>query len=274
MLRVKDLGKTLPNGKILLRGVSLEVEAGEFVGVLGPSGAGKSLTLRCILGLTRPSSGSVEFDAPDGSTYSMGEMKGKDLRQARRHIGAIFQGLNLVRQLTVLENVMIGRLGSIHPLRSWLYGFTDQEAAEAFEALKEVKMEAFAGRKANTLSGGEMQRVAIARAVFQTPAFFLADEPISNLDPKNAKSIMKILAKLAKRAPVLGVFHQPDYTMKYCDRVIAIRDGKVVYDGEPRLKNSQLAEIYGDELSEIEGVAKREQASPGIYPPEVASASR
>lgn len=257
MLRVKNITKKLPNGKVLLGGVSLEVKQGEFVGVLGPSGAGKSLTLRCILGLTQASSGTVEFDAPDGCSYNIVGLRQSELRRARRHIGVIFQGLNLVQQLSVLENVMIGKLGCIHPIRSWLYGFTDTEAKEALEALKEVGMESFAGRRAHSLSGGEMQRVAIARAIFQKPAFYLADEPISNLDPKNAKVIMKILARLAKTTPVLGVFHQPDTTCKYCDRIVAIKDGVVAYDGDTKITPQQFAEIYGDELSDLEQAASQ-----------------
>lgn len=262
MLRVKNITKKLPDGKVLLAGVSLEVKQGEFVGVLGPSGAGKSLTLRCILGLTQASSGTVEFDGPDGCCYDIVGLRQSELRRARRHIGVIFQGLNLVQQLTVLENVMIGKLGCIHPLRSWLYGFTDTEAREALEALKEVGMESFAGRRAHSLSGGEMQRVAIARAIFQKPAFYLADEPISNLDPKNAKSIMKILARLAKKTPVLGVFHQPDTSCKYCDRIVAIKDGTVAYDGDTRISPQQFADIYGDELSELEPATARDSREP------------
>lgn len=260
MLRVSNIGKTLPDGKALLKDISLEVRDKEFVGILGASGAGKSLSLRCILGLTKATTGCVEFDAPDGKTYSICAMKNTQLRRARRHIGVIFQGLNLVRQLTVLENVMIGRLGSIHPLRSWLYGFTDEEARQAYEALKEVNMEEYAARRAHTLSGGEMQRVAIARAIFQKPAFYLADEPVSNLDPKNAKAIMKILAGLSKRTSVLGVFHQPELTAKYCDRVIAIKDGCVVYDGDPKIGAKKLAEIYGDELGELRDPSETKSA--------------
>lgn len=256
MLRVRELKKVLPSGKVLLDGVNMKVDKGEFVGVLGPSGAGKSLTLRCILGLTRMSSGRVEFEAPDGVSYAIGSLNSRQLRKARRHIGVIFQGLNLVQQLTALENVMIGRLGCISPLRSWLYGFTDTEAVQAYEALKEVGMESYAGRRVHTLSGGEAQRVAIARAIFQKPAFYLADEPISNLDPKNAKAIMKILARLAKDTPVLGVFHQPEMTFKYCDRIVAIKDGKVAYEGSSKLSATELAGIYGEELSEIDDNAE------------------
>lgn len=263
MLRVENLCKTLPDGRKLLEGISFKVERGEFVGVLGASGAGKSLTLRCVLGLTKASSGVVEFDSPNGDCHRITDLKQSKLRSVRRHIGVIFQGLNLVQQLTVIENVMIGRLGSISPVRSWLYGFKDSEAEEALEALKEVKMGGFADRSAYSLSGGEMQRVAIARAIFQTPALYLADEPISSLDPKNSKSIMKILKRLADRTPVLGVFHQPELVSKYCTRIIAIKDGKVAYDGEPKLSSSDISTIYGEEAHEFDLADNDPEGLPG-----------
>lgn len=251
MLEVANLKKILPNGKELLKGVTFKIQKGEFVGVLGPSGAGKSLTLRCILGLTRAEKGTVRFRCPDGSCCNLDQAKGKEARNARRHVGVIFQGFNLVHRLSVLENVMVGRLGAISPLRSLIYGFTDKEAEEALKVLSKVGMQGFASRRAGSLSGGEKQRVAIARAMFQRPSIYLADEPISSLDPKNAKAIMKLLLPLAKETPVLGVFHQPEITRKYCTRVVAIRGGEVVYDGKPDLTESDLAEVYGDELDEV-----------------------
>src|SRR5215469_9949992 len=124
---------------------------------------------------------------------------------------------------------MIGRLGRINPLRSWLYGFTDREAADAMEALGRVGLADFAGRITGSLSGGEMQRVAIARAIFQRPLFYLADEPIAALDPKNTETIMRLLEPLARENPILGAFHQPGIVAQYCTRVIALRKGRIVY---------------------------------------------
>ena len=252
MLHVENLTKALPNGRVLLDHVSFTVNSGEFVGILGASGAGKSLTLRCILGLTRPDSGRVVMTTRGGEEVSLTEISGRRMREARRRMGVIFQGFNLVRRLRVLDNVMIGRLGGIPSWRSWLYGFTDAEAAEALEALRRVKLESHAERITGTLSGGEMQRVAIARAMFQKPAIFLADEPIASLDPSNSLAIMKLLQPLAHETPVLGVFHQPEMTARFCSRVIAIRHGRVVYDGEPNLSQSQLETIYGDELMQVQ----------------------
>jgi len=248
MLEVKDLSKRLPNGNAILRDLNFRIHKGEFVALLGASGAGKSMTMRAIVGLTSVSGGKVVFSGETGKTYTTTTASGKELRRARRNIGVIFQGCNLVRRLPVLDNVMIGRLGRIHPLRSWLYGFTDQEASEAMQALDRVGMASFASRMTGSLSGGEMQRVAIARAIFQKPLFYLADEPIASLDPKNAESIMQLLQPLAQESPILGAFHQPDMVMRYCTRVIAIRKGSVIYDGAPNLSRSQLAEIYGGNL--------------------------
>jgi phosphonate transport system ATP-binding protein len=251
MLHVDRLTKSLPDGRVLLNGISFTVSRGEFVGILGASGAGKSLTLRCILGLTKADAGSARLVEPDGRSFELTSCTGRNQREARRRMGVIFQGFNLVKRLRVLDNVMIGRLAQIHPLRSWLYGFTDVEAEEAVQALRQVKMESYADRVTGSLSGGEMQRVAIARAIFQRPSLFLADEPIAALDPSNSLAIMKLLQPLSRTTPVLGVFHQPEMTARFCTRVIAIKRGAVVYDGAPGLSHAELEEIYGDELMQV-----------------------
>lgn len=258
MLQVQNLTKRLPDGRALLKGVSFRVDKGEFVAILGASGAGKSLTMRAIVGLTSVSEGEVVFTGETGKVYRTTSIGGKELRRARRNIGVIFQGCNLVRRLSVLDNVMIGRLGRIHPLRSWLYGFTDREAMEATEALDRVRMADFAARLAGSLSGGEMQRVAIARAIFQKPLFYLADEPIASLDPKNAETIMQLLQPLSREQPILGAFHQPELVMRYCTRVIAIQKGAIVYDGSPQLSSAQLAWIYGDEMFQLAAAGRTE----------------
>ncbi len=260
-LTVDGIIKVLPNGKKLLDGVSFEVGPGEFVAILGPSGAGKSLTLRSLLGLLQPSGGKVIWRTPEGRIYDTSIMNPASLRELRRSLGTIFQGLNLVKQLTVLENVMMGRLGFMTPLRSWVLGFNDRQAAAAWEALRQVGVEEHAARRVGELSGGEMQRVAIARAIYQDPWFFLADEPVSSLDPRNASGIMRLLAPLAKQSPVLGVFHQPVLAAGYCTRFIGIREGRVVYDGPPDTGDAVLARIYGNELDDIKREAAREAES-------------
>ncbi|NJK97551.1 MAG: ATP-binding cassette domain-containing protein [Bacteroidales bacterium] len=226
MLHVHEITKQLPNGKQLLKGISFSVSKGEFVGILGPSGAGKTLTMKCLNGLLKPTTGSVKINLPNQNIVDLANINRKDLKFIRQHIGVIFQGFNLVKRLTALENVMIGKLGQINVFRSLFYGFTDHEAELAMETLKKVKMDGLAHRKVESMSGGEMQRVAIARAMYQDPIMILADEPIANLDPSNARSIMKLLKPLSENMPVIGVFHQPDIIMEYCTRVIAIKDGK------------------------------------------------
>jgi phosphonate transport system ATP-binding protein len=252
MIEVKNLTKTLPNGRKLLDGISFKVKKGEFVGILGPSGAGKTLTLRCLNGLLKPDSGSVIVEDENGGKHDICKIRKRELRQVRQRIGVIFQGYHLVKRLSVLENVMIGKLGQIGTFRSLFYGFTDQEAEDALKALEQVKIADKAQSRTGSLSGGEMQRVAIARAIFQSPTLLLADEPISNLDPSNAKTIMKLIRPLSVNIPVVGVFHQPEMTAKYCSRVIAIKEGKVIYDGEPKLSNKKLEEIYGEELEQLD----------------------
>jgi len=246
MLEVRNLVKRLRDGRALLDGLNFGIGRGEFVALVGASGAGKSLTMRAIVGLTSVSEGEVVFTGETGREYRTTAASPKELRRARRNIGFIFQGCNLVRRLCVLENVMIGRLGRIHPLRSWLYGFTDQEAREAMEALDRVGMADFAARVTGSLSGGEMQRVAIARAIFQRPLFYLADEPIAALDPKNTEIIMRLLRPLARENPILGAFHQPEAVARYCTRAIALRKGRIIYDGAPQLSPEQIGAIYAD----------------------------
>lgn len=260
MLSVRGLKKVLPNGRVLLDGVSFEVGRGEFVGILGASGAGKTLTIRSIIGLSPLQGGEASIEDQDGNSVVITHARGRALRRARAQIGLIFQGLQLVKQLTVLENVMIGRLGSINPWRSWLYGFTDTEAREAVQALDRVQLVDFADRITASLSGGEMQRVAIARAIFQSPKLYLADEPISSLDPKNGEIVMRLLQGLARESLVVGAFHQPEMTRRFCTRVIGMQGGRVIYDGAPHLTSAQLRDLYGAELSSIQ---QAEQAAIG-----------
>ena len=245
MLSVSNVAVTLPNGRRLVEQINFKVARGEFVAILGSSGAGKSVTLRCIVGLIQPSQGEITLDDGCGKVYRTTNVSSRQLRAARRHIGLIFQGSNLVKRLTVLENVMLGRLGHIHPLRSCLLGFKDSEARDALEALDRVGMAHCAARLAGSLSGGEMQRVSIARAIYQRPLVYLADEPISSLDPMNAEAIMSILQPLAKETPVIGAFHQPGMVAKYCTRAIAVRAGRIVFDGSPRISPQHLESIYG-----------------------------
>jgi len=154
MLEVSNLTKVLPNGRKVLDGISFKVKKGEFVGILGPSGAGKSLTMRCLNGLLKPDSGSVVLTDDQGVSSDICQIKKRELRKVRQKIGVIFQGYHLVKRASVLENVMIGRLGQITTFRSLFYGFTDKEAEEAVKALEQVKMSHMAGVTTSGLSGG------------------------------------------------------------------------------------------------------------------------
>jgi phosphonate transport system ATP-binding protein len=260
VLEARDLRKSLPNGRILLKNIAFNVGRGELVGILGPSGAGKSLTMRCLLGLINPDAGEVTLQTSQ-RRFCITSARGKELRMARREMGVIFQGLHLVQRLTVLENVMIGRLGSVNPLRCWVYGFKDSEAQAAMQVLDRMQMTDMAGRLTSSLSGGELQRVAIARAMFQEPSMFLADEPISSLDPKTAERIMSLLKTLSNNTPVLCSLHQPEMARAYCTRVIGIRSGEIVYQGSPRIPSSVLRDIYGAEAGQMQFTAGWEDSA-------------
>jgi len=244
LITVKGLSKKLPDGTLLLKDINFQVEKGEFVALFGESGVGKTVLLRCVNGLTVPDNGEVVING-DGNPQRINGKKGKELRRIRRRIGMIFQGSNLVKRLSVLENVMTGRLGWISPARSLLYGFTDKEVDRALEALAKVGVKHLAFRRAETLSGGEMQRVAIARAILQEPYLLLADEPVASLDPKNAEVVLDYLKPLTEQMAIIGVFHHLDIVRKYCTRAIGIKDGVVAYDGKPDVSPEVLSAVYG-----------------------------
>jgi phosphonate transport system ATP-binding protein len=244
MLTIQNISKRLPDGRLLLKDISFKVERKEFVGILGASGVGKTVLLRCLNGLTTPDSGEVVVNG-DGDPKKINGCRGREIRKIRQRIGVIFQGFNLVKRISVIENVMTGRLGRIHPLRSLFYGFSDEESEMALNALEKVGIKHLVKRKVETLSGGEMQRVAIARALVQEPYLLLADEPVANLDPLNAEVVMDCLKPLTEEMTIVGVFHQPEIVRKYCTRAIGIKDGLMVYDGSPDISISDMKNIYG-----------------------------
>jgi phosphonate transport system ATP-binding protein len=251
MIKAEGITKKLKSGKLLLNNISFEVRKGEFVGILGASGAGKTLTLKSLIGLMELTAGAVWVEQENNQHINIYKTSARALKKLRSKIALIFQGYHLVQRATVIDNVLMGRLGTISTWRSLFIGFTAQEKAEAMMALERVNMQTFSNNRVNALSGGEKQRVAIARALFQQPNLLLADEPISNLDPKNAKTIMALLKELSVFFPVIGVFHQPELCAKYCTRIIAIKDGAIFYDGQPNLDEKTLEDIYGEELSSI-----------------------
>lgn len=222
---------------------TLEIEAGQFVGVIGRSGAGKSTLLRLINRLIEPTEGSVSFDGVD-----ITKLKGKALRQWRRDCAMIFQQFNLVDRLDVITNVLIGRVAEHGVLSSTAMRFSDEERTMAAKALDRLDMVPFALQRAGTLSGGQQQRVAIARALVQNPRIMLADEPIASLDPGNATRVMDALRTINEedKLTVLVNLHTLDTAREYCGRITAMRQGQVMFDGPAHeLTDAVVRDIYG-----------------------------
>jgi phosphonate transport system ATP-binding protein len=233
--------------------VTLSIEPGQFVGVIGRSGAGKSTLLRLINRLIDPTAGSISFQ---GSEITA--LKGKPLRQWRRDCAMIFQQFNLVERLDVLTNVLIGRLAEHGFLSSMAMNFTDEERTMAVEALDRLDLVPQALQRAGTLSGGQQQRVAIAKALVQSPKIMLADEPIASLDPANATLVMDGLKQINREdgITVLVNLHTLDTARAYCDRIIAMRQGRVFFDGTAQqLTDDVVRDIYG-----IEGLREFNEA--------------
>jgi len=228
MLSVTDLEKTYSSGDRALRGVSLDVGGNEIVAVIGPSGAGKSTFIRCINRLTEPTGGSVELDGVDVTTQS-----GSELRKVRRDMGMIFQEFNLVERLTVMENVLSGRLGYVSTWDALRRTFSGEDIARAYEVLDLVDLEDHENDRADELSGGQRQRVGIARAVLQRPKILLVDEPTSSLDPETSRAVMDLLTEIAADddIPVLINIHEVALAEEYADRIVGLRDGEKVFEG-------------------------------------------
>ena len=229
--------------------ISLKVKAGEFVTVIGRSGAGKSTLLRCVNRMIEPTTGKVEFDGTD-----MRALGKKELRRARARIGMIFQHFNLVARQTVIENVLHGRLGYKSTLSGALGFYSDEEKSHAVEVLGRLGLESQMHKRCDQLSGGQKQRVGIARALVQDPRLILCDEPIASLDPSSAKTIMDHLHRISRdmKITILMNLHQVDIAIRYSDRIVGIREGSIVFDGDPKkLKKKVVAEIYGSDAGDI-----------------------
>ena len=239
--------------------VNLAIEPGQFVGIIGRSGAGKSTLLRLVNRLIDPSSGSISFDGTEITT-----LRGKALRTWRRDCAMIFQQFNLVERLDVLTNVLIGRLAEHGFVSSMAMQFTDEERTMALMALDRLDLVPQALQRAGTLSGGQQQRVAIAKALVQNPKIMLADEPIASLDPANATRVMDGLRQINRedKITVLVNLHTLDTARAYCDRIIAMRLGRVMFDGTAaQLTNEVVRDIYGLEgLSEFNEAVTSTQA--------------
>jgi phosphonate transport system ATP-binding protein len=233
-------------GREILKGVSFAVAPDDFFAIIGPSGAGKSTLIRCVNRLVEPSGGEVLLDGRD-----LLRLDARRLREARRHIGMIFQEFNLIERLSVLDNVLTGRLGYTGTLRSVLRLFSREDIAKALTLLDRVGLREHVDKRADRLSGGQRQRVGIARALMQDPRLLLVDEPTSSLDPKIAREVMGLIREIAGelRVPVLCNIHDVALAREFCTHVIGLQDGVKKFEGSPdALDERAMHEIYSMEV--------------------------
>ena len=245
LLSVKNISKEYNNGITALKNVSFDVEKGEFISIIGPSGSGKSTLLRSINKMIDISQGSILFE-----NKNIENLKKKEIELVRREIGMIFQNYNLVERLTVIENVLHGRLGYKSVFTGILGIYSEKEKKDAFNFLEKVNMTKYAYQKCSELSGGQKQRVGIARAIMQKPKLLLCDEPIASLDPKTAENIMDYLKKIVTELKITCIvnLHQVDIAKKYSNRIIALNKGEKIFDDKTeRLTDDMIEFIYKDE---------------------------
>ena len=246
-LQIERLVKEYHAGIPVLKSINLTIANTGLTSIIGPSGTGKSTLIRCINRLVTPTSGRILLNFA-GEQVDMAQLQGRALRRARRHIGMVFQEYNLVERLTVMENLLTGRLGYLSAWRAWRRKFDPQDFAHAHDLLSVVGLSAFANQRVDALSGGQRQRVGIARALMQQPSVLLADEPTSSLDPKTSVEIIQLLRHqgVQRNIPVMVNIHDVELARKYSDRIVGMTGGHVVYDGTPDgLTEDHLNTIYG-----------------------------
>ncbi len=245
MLEIKQLVKKYHTGDLAINGVDLKVEKGQVMALIGPSGAGKSTLIRCVNRLENPTSGEIWLNGEN-----IVKMRSGKLRRARRNMGMIFQEYALVERLTVMENVLSGRLGYVGFWRSFLRKFPQSDINAAFGLLEKVGLDTMVNKRADELSGGQRQRVGIARALIQKPDILLVDEPTASLDPKTSRQIMRLITELCEENQLAAIIniHDVELAQMYSERIVGLREGSIVYDGPPDdLKPDVLTEIYGKE---------------------------
>ena len=246
MLRITGLTKRYRTGDVALKDISLDVPDSQVMALIGPSGAGKSTLIRCVNRLVEPTAGAITLNETEITNLGSGE-----LRRARRRLGMIFQEFALVERLTVMENVLSGRLGYVGFWQSWFRRFPQADIDEAFRLLARVGLEQVADKRADELSGGQRQRVGICRALIQAPELLLVDEPTASLDPKTSRQIMRLIRELcAERKPLSAIINIHDVTLAqtFAERIVGLRLGEIVYDGPPAgLTAEVLTQIYGEE---------------------------
>jgi len=245
MLRLENVLKRYKTGDVALNNVSLEIPDGQVIALIGPSGAGKSTLIRCVNRLVEPTEGKIWLGDTELTT-----LPASALRKARRRMGMIFQEYALVERLTVMENVLSGRLGYVGFWASWFRRFPKKDVAEAYRLLDRVGLMHMADKRADELSGGQRQRVGICRALIQDPELLLVDEPTASLDPKTSRQIMRLINELCKERGLAAIINIHDVLLAqmYSQRVVGLKLGEVVYDGPPDgLSPEVLTEIYGEE---------------------------
>lgn len=249
LLELRNVTKYYSGTKPALDDINFHVSEGEFVSIIGSSGSGKSTLLRCINRIIEISSGEIYFNGEISSKLSK-----RDFRNLRTKMGMIFQHYNLVERLTVMENVLHGRLGYKSTLAGVLGRYTTEEKEQALRILQMLGLEEQVNKRCDQLSGGQKQRVGIARALVQNPKLILCDEPIASLDPSTSKIIMDYLRNIAKEMGIAIIvsLHQVDVALKYSDRIIGINKGSILFDGQPEeLNNERIADIYETDFQDL-----------------------
>lgn len=258
LLKVEALTKDYGTGRKALDAVSFQIDHPQLVGIIGSSGAGKSTLIRCINRLVEPSSGTVSLHGSAITSLKRGQLRGM-----RRQIGMIFQEYNLVERLTVMQNVLSGRLGYVGLWTSLRYRYPVEDIHMAFALLERVGLAGFENRRADALSGGQRQRVGIARALMQRPKLLLLDEPTASLDPNTSRQIMGLVGNVIQEEQMPAIINIHDVTLAKacCDRIIGMRDGGLVFDGPPSaLSDERLVDIYGSyEAFSIEQTEAKEE---------------
>lgn len=268
-IEVQGLTKTFHAGAKALDGVDLQVADGEMVALLGASGSGKSTLLRHLAGFVAGDAGTGSVTV-NGHLIQRGGRLSRNVRTARAGIGFVFQQFNLVGRLPVITNVLTGMLPRVPLWRSLTRWFLRDEVRQGLDALAQVGIDDYAFQRASTLSGGQQQRAAIARTLVQNARVILADEPIASLDPESSRRVMDTLAQInqTRKVAIVVSLHQVDVALRYCPRVVALRHGKVVYDGpSAALTPAMLRDLYGSELSELlPEYAPQVPTMPGMAP--------
>jgi phosphonate transport system ATP-binding protein len=245
MLRIKGLVKRYRTGDLALKGIDFDVPDGQVMALIGPSGAGKSTVIRCINRLVEPTAGTITLN--DTEITSLGAA---ELRRARRRMGMIFQEYALVERLSVMENVLSGRLGYVGFWQSWFRRFPQADIDAAFRLLARVGLDEMADKRADELSGGQRQRVGVCRALIQDPELLLVDEPTASLDPKTSRQIMRLIRELCAERKLSAIINIHDVMLAqmFAERIVGLRLGEIVYDGPPAgLTAEVLTQIYGEE---------------------------